>query len=30
VKMEQLHLEWRPRTSKDVRQWIVDVEGQTP
>jgi hypothetical protein len=30
VKMEQLHLEWRPRTSKDVRQWNVDVEGQTP
>ena len=29
VKMEQLHLEWRPRTSKDVRQWNVDVEGQT-
>jgi hypothetical protein len=29
VKMEQLHLEWGPRTSKDVRQFNVDVQGQT-
>lgn len=28
--MEQLGIEWRPRTSQGVRQWNVDVQGQTP
>ncbi len=30
VKMEQLRIEWRPRTSSGVRQWNVDIQGQTP
>ena len=30
VKMEQLDIEWRPRTSQGVRQWNVDAQGQTP
>ena len=29
-KMEQLGIEWRPRTSIGVRQWTVDASGQTP
>ena len=30
MKMEQLGIEWRPRTSIGVRQWTVDANGQTP
>ncbi len=29
-KMEELGIEWRPRTSIGVRQWTVDASGQTP
>ena len=29
-KMEQLGIEWRPRTSQGVRQWTVDASGNTP
>lgn len=29
-KMEQLGIEWRPRTSQGVRQWAVDASGNTP
>ena len=29
VKMEHLDMEWRPRTSKGVRQWSVDAKGET-
>ncbi|KAL6716386.1 hypothetical protein ACLMJK_005952 [Lecanora helva] len=29
-KLEQLGIEWRPRTSTGVRQWTVDASGQTP
>ena len=29
-KMEQLGIEWRPRTSIGVRQMLVDASGQTP
>lgn len=29
-KMEQLGIEWRPRTSQGVRQWAVDASGGTP
>ena len=29
-KMEQLDIEWRPRTSRGVRQWAVDASGNTP
>ena len=27
-KMEQLGIEWRPRTSIGVRQWTVEASGQ--
>jgi hypothetical protein len=30
VKMEQVDIEWRPRTSQGVRQWNVNAQGQTP
>ena len=30
VKMEQMDIEWRPRTSRGVRQWTVDAKGETP
>jgi hypothetical protein len=30
VKMEHVDIEWRPRTSKGVRQWNVDAQGETP
>ncbi|KAL2040142.1 hypothetical protein N7G274_007045 [Stereocaulon virgatum] len=30
VRMEQLGIEWRPRTSMGVRQWTVDANGQMP
>ena len=29
-KMEQLGIEWRPRTSKGVIEWTVDANGNTP
>ena len=29
-KMEQLGIEWRPRTSQGVRQWTVDASANTP
>lgn len=29
-KLEQLGIEWRPRTSIGVRQLTVDANGQTP
>ena len=29
-KMEQLGIEWRPRTSQGVRQWTVEASGNTP
>ena len=29
-KLEQLNIEWRPRTSIGVRQYTVDANGQTP
>ena len=29
-KMEQLGIEWRPRTSKGVIEWTVDASGNTP
>ena len=29
-KMEQLGIEWRPRTSQGVRQLTVDANGSTP
>ena len=29
-KMEQLGIEWRPRVSSGVRQWMVDANGKTP
>lgn len=29
-RMEQLGIEWRPRTSQGVRQWTVDASGNTP
>jgi hypothetical protein len=30
VTMEQVNIEWRPRTSMGVRQRNVDAQGQTP
>ena len=30
VKMEQLGIEWRPRTSKGVQQVDVAASGETP
>jgi len=30
VKMEQMNIEWKPRTSQDVRQWNFDAQAETP
>lgn len=30
MKQEQMGIEWRPRVSIGVRQYTVDVNGQTP
>lgn len=30
VRMEQIDIGWRPRTSKGVRQYVLDASGETP
>jgi hypothetical protein len=30
LKMEELDIEWKPRTSQGVRQYNLDAQGETP